>query len=648
VILDNQTPAGGVVIADAVRVGAGTGSIVRGGSTSNQARWRECSRYWAQYTGAPATVWDSISSPDDNDDDVTCRPRLAEWRTADAYVSLHTNAGGGSGTSTYIHDTSPTTGSSTLQQRIHTQIVADVRAEYLASWTDRGQLSANFGEVRELNTMPGVLIELAFHDTPGSVDLNAIHDPRFRYLAGRAIARGVLRYFAPAAVFPPEPPSALRVLQDGARGLRVAWDAAPGATGYIVEVSPDGKGFVAAATVTTTNWSTGPLPFDSVRSFRVRASNASGCSVPTEVLTAGTDHLGAAQLLLVQGFDRLSRTVPFRDNSRDYLARHGDALRHGQTFSIGFDAASNEAVKLGRVSLNSYRGVVWALGEESTADESFDAQEQLLVNGYLGAGGRLCATGAEIGWDLDAQGNAFDRAFFNTMLGADYVADDAGTYLLQAGVAGGIFAGLPAGSFDNGTAGTYNVDFADVLAPWDAQSSVCLRYGSGQVAGIQRIAGGARAVVLGFPLETVTDRNLRAAMMRRIAAFLLDPLPLSGAETVALGQRLQLQVNTPADAGEIYLTLVSYALQPGIPLPGGGLLPLQWTFLVDASLDPGTVFFGNFIGTLDGLGRASPYVDVPPLPFLIGFPLYFSGLTVPPGPFVEDTVWNWVGAVIVP
>ena len=40
--------------------------------------------------------------------------------------------------------------------------------------------------------------------------------------------------------------------------------------------------------------------------------------------------------------------------------------------------------------------------------------------------------------------------------------------------------------------------------------------------------------------------------------------------------------------------------------------------------------------------------NVPPLPFLIGFPLYFSGLTAPVGPFVEDRVFNWCGAVIVP
>lgn len=648
VVLDNQSSSGTVVIADTVRIGAGPGSIARGAGTSGQARWRECSRYWAQYAGAPSTVWDNTAGGEDNDDDVTCRPRFAEWRTADAYVSLHTNAGGGAGTSTYIHDTAPSAGSSTLQSRIHTQIVADVRAEYEPAWVDRGQLSANFGEVRLLSTMPGVLIELAFHDTPGSTDLDAIHDPRFRYLAGRAIARGVLRYFQPAAVFPPEPPTSLRVTQDGARGLRVSWNASANATSYVVEGSPDGKGFVPLATVTgTTTWSTGALPFDAVQSFRVRAQNVSGRSMPTEVLTAGTDHNGQAQVLLVQGFDRLSRTVPVRANTKDFLGRFGAALR-SVPFSVGFDAASNEAVKSGQVLLANYRAVIWASGEESTVDESFDATEQFLVQSYLTGGGRLFVSGAEIAWDLDAQGSVSDRAFCNNVLGIDYVADDAAVYTTQAGVAGTSLAGLPALQFDNGTFGTYDVDFADVLAPFGVGTSVCLRYGNGLTAGVQRIAGNARVLALGFPFETITTPTARAQLMERALRFVLDPLPIDCASTVSLGQRLQLQVASPQDPNETYLVLCSWARQPGILLPGGKTLPLQYSFLIDASLEVGSPVFGNFVGTLDALGRASPYVDIPPLPFLTGLPLFFSGLTVPPGPFVEDRVFSWVGSVIVP
>lgn len=649
IVLDNQSAApGAVVIADAVRIGGGRGSVARGGATSNQARWRECSRYQAQFAGAPAAVWDPVAGGQDNDDDVTCRPRFSEWRTADAFVSLHTNAGGGAGTSSFVYNGGATAGSTALQAAIHGQLIADLRAGWSAGWPDRGQLAANFGEVRLLASMPGVLLELAFHDTPGSADVEALHHPRFRYLSARAIARGILRHFAPSAPFPPEPPAALRVAQDGARGLSVAWDPVPDATGYVVEASADGKGFAPAATVAASAWSTGPLEPGTVRSFRVRAENASGCSMPTEVLTAGTDHLGAAQVLLVQGFDRFGRTVKWPENTRDYLRLHGEALRRGAGFSLGFDAASNEAVALGRLALRAYRAVVWALGEESTADDTFDALEQLLVAQYLAQGGGLFASGAEIAWDLDARGSTADRAFLRGTLGATYVADDAGTYLLAAGVPGSIYAGLPAGSFDDGSQGTYDVDWPDVLAAADGSSVVCLRYGNGLAAGLQRQAGNGRVVLLGVPLETVTDADLRAGLLQRAVRFLLEPLPVSVPPLAPIGQVLPIAIDVPAEAAMPYLLLCSDATAPGIPLPGGGLLPLRPGYLLEASLNPANPLFAGFFGALDASGHGAATVHVPYLPPLVGFRVCFSGFTMQPGVPRERVVWNWVATTIAP
>lgn len=647
VVLSNQSTGTGVCIADTIRLGGGMGSIARGAGTSGQRRWRECARYWSQFAGAPSTVWDSISGGEDNDDDVTARPRYAEWRGADAFVSLHTNAGGGSGTSTYIYNGGATPGSAALSQAVHTQIVADLQAYWNSGWTDRGQLQANFGEVRLLSTMPGILCELAFHDSPGSLDHTSLHDPEFRYLAARAFARGVLRYFAPSAPFPPEPPGALRVVQDGARGLRVAWDPAGGATHYTVEQSFDGKGFVELADVTATNWSTGPLPHHSLRSFRVRAWNTSGRSFPTEVLTAGTDHLGTATALLVQGFDRLDRYVKGPDNTRDYLRLFGDGLRRDASSSLGFDAASNEAVRLLRVGLPNYQAVVWSLGEESTADETFDAVEQSLVTSYLNGGGHLLVSGAEVGWDLDAQGTVGDRAFYRNLLGATYVADDASVHALQAGLAGTVSQGLPASTFDDGTHGTYDVDYPDVIAPTDVNSTVCLRYSNGLTAGIQRLAPttGARTVVFGLPLETIVDPAARAQLLQQSLAFLLPDRPVQAPPTVQLGTSLPFTLHLPGEAGRDYLFCMSEANTPGVLLPLGGVLPLNFSFLLELSLQP-SPFFTGFQGTLDANGDAAPQMNVPYLPFLAGLPLYFAGLTIDTSGQTERAVTNWVRVVL--
>lgn len=641
--LSNFSPSPGVVIADAVRLGGGVGSIARGGSTSGQARWRECARYWSQFSGAPASVYDTTSGQD-NGDDVTARPRFAEWRSADAFLSVHTNAGGGSGTSTFIYNGGATTGSSALSQAVHSQIIADLRSEWSANWTDRGQRQANFGELRLLSTMPGILVELAFHDTPGSFDIQSIHNPEFRYLVARAYARGVLRYFAPLAPFPPEPPPALRVVQDQARGLEVQWDAAPGATYYTVEQSMDGKGFLEVANVTTTSWSTGALPHHSWRSFRVRAWNATGRSFPTEVLTAGTDHLQAAQALFVQGFDRLGRTVKAPENTRDYLHRIGEACRRNANFSLGFDAASNEAVQLGRVLLPDYDAVLWSLGEESTVHESFDSIEQSLVNVYLAGGGNLIVSGAEVGWDLDAQGSFQDRTFFRNRLGATYVADDANTYSLQSGVANTLSAGVPAGTFDNGTGPTYNVDYADVLQPSNANGQICLRYGNGLGAAVQTEdpITGARTVVFGLPLETVLQDGTRDRLVQQALLYVLRGMPLRGPSQAVMGQATPFELAMPGEAGLPYLVALSEGFLPGTLLPNGNLLPLNNGPILQASITAASPFFPNFIGTLDASGSATPTLLAPVLPILDGLPLYVAGFSLDPALPVESKLSNWI------
>jgi N-acetylmuramoyl-L-alanine amidase len=630
VVLDNQsTLAGRVVIADAVRIGGGLGSIARGSGTSNRPRWQEASRYWAQFAGAPASVYDSISGGEDNDDDVTARPRFAEWvGGCDAFLSLHTNAGGGLGTSTYIYDGGATPGSAALQTAVHNQIVADVRAHYDPAWTDRGRLSANFGEVRLLSTMPGILVELAFHDVAGSRDHEALRDADFRSIAGRAMARGILRYFAPAAPFPPEPPAAFRVQQDGQGGLTLAWDAAAGATMYSIELSPDGKGFVEAAQTSATAWNTAVLPHDSVLSFRVRAHNSSGRSEPTDVLSAGTSHTRRAECLLVHGFDRRDKVVRHLENTKDYLRLHADAIARAGEFSLGFDAATNEAVVLGRVNLGPYRVVDWACGEESTEDETFSNVEQALVSAYLAAGGRLLVTGAEIGWDLDARGTTTDRAFYNGALGARFVSDDAGTYGFGP-VAGGIFAGLPSGAFDNGTGLTYDVDFPDTLSPADARSTLCLAYTGGAGAGIQRTDNDTRVVNLGFPLETITDPNLRAAMMARALRFLLAPRALEVPATTPLGTLSAVTLHVPQAPNKPYLLATALSTVPGLPLPGGHILPLNADGVFGLSLTPGNGVFVGFFGTLDAQGDAQAGIVLPVLPVLVGLPLFTSGFVLP-------------------
>ena len=111
-------------------------------------------------------------------------------------------------------------------------------------------------------------------------------------------------------------------------------------------------------------------------------------------------------MLIVNGFDRLDRTQnfvqayaygggstervwPSFNNPRNSVLPTLLAL-HQSHPGIRVDATSNEAVIAGTVRLTDYKAVVWILGNESTADRTFDTTEQGLVAAFV-AGAVICS-----------------------------------------------------------------------------------------------------------------------------------------------------------------------------------------------------------------------------------------------------------------
>ncbi|MBI5567215.1 MAG: GerMN domain-containing protein, partial [Chloroflexi bacterium] len=154
--LTNQsTTAGAIVLADAIRVGGGRGDVsLNGAPVSNKPRWEEQASQYARWVNQPDA---GVVS------DVWIRPRYAEWEKESGedavYVSWHTNGVSGyttvRGTETYRYLT-PTSGSQTLQNAVHTELLSAIKTSWDASWPDRGQLQRDLGEVGQLSTMPGV------------------------------------------------------------------------------------------------------------------------------------------------------------------------------------------------------------------------------------------------------------------------------------------------------------------------------------------------------------------------------------------------------------------------------------------------------------------------------------------------------------
>ena len=517
------------LIADAVRLGGGFDTVESGGIPANKPRWMMSALWYLKYFGLPEAV--------STGGDVTVRPAFAEWQGADAYLSLHSNAGSAtgtaSGTSTYRyncgtypdHSAAPDPslcddppGSDALQRSVHLSMVNTLRDRWDPEWRDRGVLVANFGEMRVLDQIPGALVESAFHDGINLAgpemrmpDNQALQDPRFRYWLGYAIYAGLAEFFDPQAVLlPARPPEGLHLVHEAQSGLLVAWDAVEGAEGYRVRYKIDGLGLGEGVVTGDTSTVIDDVEPGQVAAVRVSALNAGGEGPPSELLTARYRGNGAyADVLLVSGFDRQDAYIGDLRNRRDQAWAHAEAIAGIAGRNIYFDCASNEAVIAGAVPLESYRAVIWILGEESSVDETFDDVEQTLVTAYL-QDGALMATGAEIGWDLMELGLPADQAFFSNTFGATYLDDDAGTSRVS-GV--GIFAGLSEFGFDDGNLeGAYPAEFPDVF-----EGQVVLEYDDGRGAGVIS----ERTLLVGFPFETITSADARRDLMDLALDFLM-------------------------------------------------------------------------------------------------------------------------------
>ncbi len=556
---------GTFVSVDAIRVGGGMGDAARGNgsgpatsSLSGRPRWEENARYHIQFTGAPASVYDYTG--DERNDDVGARSRYAAWQNEEGedavYVAWHTNAPApGVGTSTFVYGPNPpdgtfdftgAPGSDVFGRLLHDEVVNDMRAAIDAGWRDRGFYTAYFGELRKSNNpeMPSALCEVAFHST--DTDAAQLKEPKVRNVAARAFYQAIAKYFATrdgkAVVLLPEPPQKVRLRLDGPIAT-LEWEApdvdskdlgGDAATGYRIYRSQDGRAFDDGVEVRTTSYSVDGLEPGVPVFFRVTAFNDGGESMPSPVLVGSPACSGRPEALLVHGFYRLDATSAPREDLSDFglgtvlrvrldeMNRFDALIGHAEAFARGGIAfESSEASAITAID-PAYRLVDWVLGEESTADETFSSAEQAVVTTWLGLGGKTFVTsGAELAWDLGETGTPEDEAFL-ARLGATYASDDAGTYSLLA-------ESLDF-ELDDGSLGTYNVAFPDVLAPVSSAEPV-LTYAGGAVAGVRYSNAGSVALTFGVPLESLFPVEARASLIASLTADVdVSRIPANGCE----------------------------------------------------------------------------------------------------------------------
>jgi D-alanyl-D-alanine carboxypeptidase len=297
-------------------------------------------------------------------------------------------------------------------------------------------------------------------------------------------------------------------------------------TGYRIYSSTNGMDFGAAINVATNvqSYIDPGLTPGMKKYYKVSVVGTGGESKPSRIYGAQVG--GSPRVLIVDGDDRWQ----FQTTENPTCTNHSFCAIAGQNISgVVFETANHNAVIDGTVALTNYPALVWLDGEEGASDESFSSSEQSLVSDYLNSGGNLFVSGSEIGYDLDRSSGptTADRNFYHNQLRAVFANDDANTYSF-APATGAIFAGDAASGFDNGTHGTYNVDYPDVLTPTNGSiKAISYSGGTGGAAAVQYDGslGGGKLVYWGFPFETITDSAVRDGYMSDVLRFfgVLDP-----------------------------------------------------------------------------------------------------------------------------
>lgn len=506
-----------VLIADAVRLGAGQ-------HTSGNPWWSMGAKPFAEYQGAPADILTS--------GDVSLRPRYAEWYDADIYIALHSNASGienfsGGGSVTYryscgtfanhANDPDPSqcddpAGSDRLQELVHAKMVEKITADFDPSWRDRGTKVANFGEVRSLDDMPGILIESGFHDNvtldsgapQRMTDNQALHDPRWRRATAFGIYEGISEYFNGTGPLLAPPPQALALKRSSPTSVTLDFIPPSGAMGYRVYTAVGGRTFDQGQIFESPPITLENLPAEAPISVRVASLNEAG-EGRRSAAVAARPSARPAQILLLDGFEREDAWVQEFDNRGDTLITHGLAAA---TSEAAFDSVNQAGWEARLITLSDYDAVIVSLGRESTEHGILtrELRDQLLS--FAASGGVVLASGSEIGWALDPRGDEEGRTFLRTLFGAAYQADDAQSLQLTTAM-GGWFQDLDPGVLATDDQGRLNAFFSDVFTTLNSGEPELI-YGSGEIAAVRSDAN----VVFGFALDSVLSDQARADLVR--------------------------------------------------------------------------------------------------------------------------------------
>lgn len=312
-------------------------------------------------------------------------------------------------------------------------------------------------------------------------------------------------------LIPPSPPTLKYVKRDSTNYFTIEWQppADTDLKGYRLYYSIDGINYLIRdnETVLTAGLTKKSYFYNQnnplfLRLFAVDSAAVTNVSLQSD--TYGIRMLNDnKKILIVDGFDRYGGSGSWSNPFHDFVVSHAKA------FNFSFESCDNEQIINGSINLNSYELIIWILGDESTANETFSAIERNKVAAYLESGGKFFVSGSEIAWDLEGSSSATaqETEFLRKYLKAKYVADDANIYGVT-GVVSTHFAGLGFGFGIVSNGSPYFEDYPDIIDTADGSIPI-LKYNAQSTAGIaftgnfNNSSNSGQLVYIAIPFETI-------------------------------------------------------------------------------------------------------------------------------------------------
>jgi len=324
---------------------------------SNYPRFTEGARYWLQWAGMPESVYSKSSGKNDYTDDFQSRGAWVNYMASGSSVipnanglnvpidlafAFHSDAGttindsiiGTLGICSIQNSDGKTVfengvsrwASRDLTDIIQTQIVTDIRQQFAPEWTRRGLWNKSYSESRTPE-VPTMLLELLSHQN--FADMRYGLDPRFRFTVSRAIYKGMLKYLSSVGnksgkteyVVQPLPVKQVSCKFIENNKLEISWlpvidsiEPTAVAEKYVLYTRIENGAFDNGVVVNS-NKITLNVPTGKIHSYKITALNKGGESFPSEILSAYRSHNNISEVLIVNGFERISAPSNFQIDS---------------------------------------------------------------------------------------------------------------------------------------------------------------------------------------------------------------------------------------------------------------------------------------------------------------------------------------------